>query len=42
MIRFQVYSIPSGFLVDGEGNIVARGNELRGMGLHLALDKLLK
>lgn len=39
---YQVYSIPSGFLVDGEGNIVAKGQELRGMGLHLALDKLLK
>lgn len=39
---YQVYSIPSGFLVDGEGNIVAKGNELRGMGLHLALDKYLK
>lgn len=39
---YQVYSIPSGFLVDGEGNIVAKGNELRGMGLHLALDKYIK
>ncbi len=39
---YQVYSIPSGFLVDGEGNIVAKGQELRGIGLHLALDKLLK
>jgi hypothetical protein len=39
---YQVYSIPSGFLVDGEGNIVAKGQELRGMGLHLALDKHLK
>ena len=39
---YQVYSIPSGFLVDGEGNIVARGNELRGLGLHLALDKYIK
>ena len=39
---YEVYSIPSGFLVDGEGNIVAKGQELRGIGLHLALDKLLK
>jgi thiol-disulfide isomerase/thioredoxin len=39
---YQVYSIPSGFLVDGEGMIVAKGPELRGIGLHLALDKLLK
>ena len=39
---YQVYSIPSGFLVDGEGNIVAKGQELRGLGLHLALDKFIK
>lgn len=39
---YQVYSIPSGFLVDGEGNIVAKGQELRGLGLHLALDKYIK
>ncbi|MFO0495629.1 MAG: TlpA family protein disulfide reductase [Flavobacteriia bacterium] len=39
---YQVYSIPSGFLVDGEGTIVAKGQELRGMGLHIALDKQLK
>lgn len=39
---YQVYSIPSGFLIDGEGNIVAKGQELRGLGLHLALDKQLK
>ncbi len=39
---YKVYSIPSGFLVDGEGVIVAKGQELRGMGLHLALDKHLK
>lgn len=39
---YQVNSIPSGFLVDGEGNIIASGNELRGLGLHLTLDKLLK
>jgi thiol-disulfide isomerase/thioredoxin len=39
---YQVYSIPSGFLVDGEGMIVAKGQELRGIGLHLALDKYIK
>lgn len=39
---YQVYSIPSGFLIDGEGNIVAKGQALRGLGLHLALDKQLK
>ena len=39
---YQVYSIPSGFLIDGEGVIVAKGQSLRGMGLHLELDKHLK
>jgi thiol-disulfide isomerase/thioredoxin len=39
---YQVYSIPSGFLVDGDGNIVAQGQELRGLGLHIALDKYVK
>lgn len=39
---YNVYSIPSGFLVDGEGNIVAQGQELRGLGLHIALDKYIK
>jgi thiol-disulfide isomerase/thioredoxin len=38
---YEVYSIPSAFLIDGEGNIVAKGQELRGMGLHLALDKYI-
>lgn len=40
--EYKVYSIPSGFLVDGEGYIVAQGNSLRGLGLHLELDKLVK
>lgn len=39
---YQVYSIPSGFLIDGDGNIVAKGQELRGLGLHITLDKYLK
>lgn len=39
---YAVYSIPSGFLVDGEGNIVAQGQDLRGLGLHLTLDKYIK
>tara|TARA_B110000285_G_scaffold234618_1_gene312220 strand:+ start:507 stop:1010 length:504 start_codon:yes stop_codon:yes gene_type:complete len=39
---YQVRSIPSAFLVDGTGKIVASGNELRGLGLHLAIDDLLK
>lgn len=39
---YSVTSIPSGFLVDGNGKILASHNELRGIGLHLALDKQLK
>lgn len=39
---YQVNSIPSAFLVDGTGKIVAAGNSLRGLGLHLEIDKLLK
>ncbi|MEN9304348.1 MAG: hypothetical protein RL264_2777 [Bacteroidota bacterium] len=39
---YGVSSIPSGFLIDGEGKIVAQGGELRGLGLHIALDKQLK
>ncbi|MFN5909800.1 MAG: peroxiredoxin family protein, partial [Bacteroidota bacterium] len=38
---YKVQFIPQGFLVDGEGNIIAQGNELRGMNLHLTLDKYL-
>lgn len=40
--KFGVRSIPYAFLIDGEGNIVAQGNELRGLNLHIELDKLLK
>ena len=39
--KYRVTSIPTAFLVDGKGKIVASGSELRGLGLHLALDKLL-
>ncbi len=39
---YRVSSIPSAFLIDGDGVIIASGGELRGMGLHLALDKALK
>ena len=39
---YKVQFIPQGFLVDGEGNIVAQGKELRGLNLHLTLDKYLK
>ena len=39
---YGVSSIPSAFLVDGTGKIVAQGNELRGINLHIAIDKLIK
>jgi thiol-disulfide isomerase/thioredoxin len=42
-IASQTYgaaSIPFGVLIDGNGKIVAKGQELRGLGLHIALDKL--
>lgn len=38
---YGVTSIPSAFLIDGEGKVVAKGNELRGLGLHIALDGLI-
>ena len=39
--EYKVYTIPTAFLIDGNGKIVASGSELRGLGLHIALDKLL-
>lgn len=39
---YSVSSIPTAFLVDGDGKIVASGAELRGLGLHLNLDKLVQ
>ncbi len=39
---YGVSSIPSGFLVDGKGKIVASGNALRGIGLHVEIEKHLK
>jgi thiol-disulfide isomerase/thioredoxin len=38
---YGITSIPYAFLVDGEGKIIAQGNELRGLNLHITLDKLL-
>lgn len=38
----SITSIPKAYLVDGDGKIVAVGNDLRGMSLHLTLDNLLK
>lgn len=39
---YSVRSIPTAFLINGSGEVVATGQELRGMNLHLTLDKLLK
>jgi len=39
---YNVSSIPSGFLIDGEGKIVAQGSQLRGLNLHVAIEKHLK
>lgn len=35
---YNISSIPTAYLIDGEGKIVASGQELRGMGLHLVMD----
>lgn len=37
---YQVKTIPSGFLIDGDGKIVASGGQLRGLGLHIEIEKL--
>ncbi|MFK7786675.1 MAG: peroxiredoxin family protein [Crocinitomicaceae bacterium] len=39
---YGVSTIPTAFLIDGKGNIVASGSEVRGLRLHIELDKLLK
>jgi len=39
---YGVASIPRAFLIDGDGKILANGNELRGLNLHMVLDKYLK
>lgn len=39
---YYVNSIPSAFLMDQDGNIIAKGNELRGLNLHITLDKYLQ
>ena len=38
---YGVTSIPYAFLIDGDGKIIAQGNELRGINLHITLDKLI-
>lgn len=40
--KYGVRSIPHSFLIDGEGKIVAQGDALRGIGLHIQIEKFLK
>lgn len=40
--QYHITSIPMAFLIDGDGNIVAKGQDLRGLGLHIEIEKLLK
>ena len=39
---YGVTSIPTAFLLDEDGKIVASGGELRGMGLHTTLDQFVE
>ncbi len=39
---YSVSSIPSAFLIDGNGIIIASGSALRGIGLHIEIEKHLK
>jgi thiol-disulfide isomerase/thioredoxin len=39
--NYGVSSIPSGFLIDGDGNILAQGEKLRGLNLHITIEKYL-
>ena len=40
--EYGVSSIPTAFLIDGDGNVLASGAELRGIKLHIFMDNLLK
>ena len=40
--HYGVSSIPSAFLIEGEGHIIASGGELRVIQLHIQIDKQLK
>ncbi len=39
--NYNVQFIPTSFLIDGKGNIIAKGDETRGLNLHITLDKYL-
>jgi thiol-disulfide isomerase/thioredoxin len=38
---YGVSSIPSAFLIDGDGHILAQGEKLRGLNLHITIEKYL-
>lgn len=40
--KYGVRSIPHSFLIDGDGKIVAQGDAIRGIGLHIQIEKLIK
>lgn len=40
--EYGVTTIPTAFLIDGEGKIIASGKEIRGLGLHKILDNQLE
>lgn len=40
--KYNVRSIPHSFLIDGDGIIVTQGDALRGVGLHIQIEKMLK
>lgn len=40
--NYQVATIPNAFLVNGAGEIIASGEALRGLNLHITLDKYLQ
>ncbi len=42
MKMYGIRSIPYSFLINEEGYIVAQGNELRGLDLHITIEKYLK
>ena len=39
---YKVKFIPTAFLIDGKGNIVASGEDVKGLNLHITLDKFVK
>lgn len=40
--KYGVRSIPHSFLIDGDGKIITQGDALRGIGLHIQIEKLIK